>query len=80
MLNKALKSNAGLIENGKITARQLGFIAVTLVIATADVLLPALVALEAKQDAWISVIIATLVSLVVVTMIVTLGLRYPGST
>lgn len=67
-------------EKGKISSRQLAFLTVTLVIATADVFLPAFVAQEAGRDAWIAVIIGTVFSLVIVNLFLILGLRYPDKT
>ena len=46
----------------KISTKQLVFFLVTTVISTADVFLPSFVALAAKQDSWISIIISFLVS------------------
>lgn len=46
----------------KISTKQLVFFLVTTVISTADVFLPSFVALAAKQDSWISVIISFFVS------------------
>ena len=67
-------------DKGRISIIQFVFLAVTLVIATADVFLPAFVAQEAKQDSWISVILGTITSLVFVNMFITLGLKYPEKT
>lgn len=68
------------LEKGRISALQLGFLAVTFVIATADVFLPAFVAQEAQQDSWLSVIIGMASSFVIVMIFLTLALRYPGKT
>ncbi|MFZ5967248.1 MAG: GerAB/ArcD/ProY family transporter [Bacillota bacterium] len=67
-------------ERGKISAFQLTLLIITLVLATADVLLPAFVAQEAKQDSWISVIIGTVSALPIINLFLTLGLKYPDKT
>lgn len=64
----------------KISVTQFFMLAVTFVISTSDVFLPAFVAQEAKQDAWISVIIATAGSLIIANMFLTLGNMYPDKT
>ncbi|MDQ2085570.1 endospore germination permease [Herbivorax sp. ANBcel31] len=64
----------------KISSLQLLFLLVTAVIATADVFLPAYVAQQAGRDSWISVIIATISSLIIVNIFISLGLRYPNKT
>ena len=74
--NKVLQS----LERGKITSIQLSFLLITLVIATADVFLPAFVAQEAGRDSWLSVILGTLIALITVSIILALGLRYPDKT
>lgn len=67
-------------EKGRISAFQLGLLNITMIIATADVFLPAFVAREARQDSWIAVIIGTIASLIVANVIITLGLRHPEKT
>jgi spore germination protein KB len=68
------------IEKGRISALQLFFLVITFVIATADVVLPAYVYQEAGRDSWISVIIGTLSSLLLMLIVLKLGLKYPGKT
>lgn len=68
------------LEKGKISVLQFALLAITLVIATADLFLPAFVAQEAMQDAWISVIIATIYSVIIANIFLTLGLKYPHKT
>ncbi len=67
-------------ERGKISAFQLSLLVFTAVISTSDVFLPAFVAQEAKQDSWISVLIGTALSLIVINVFLTLGLKYPNRT
>ncbi|TYQ17977.1 UNVERIFIED_CONTAM: spore germination protein KB [Acetivibrio alkalicellulosi] len=68
------------MKEEKISSLQLLFLLVTLGIATADVFLPAYVAQQAGRDSWISVIIGTISSIIIVNIFVTLGLRYPDKT
>lgn len=68
------------VEKGRISGLQLFFLIVTVVISTADVLLPAYVYQEAAQDSWISVIIGTLTSLIFILIFLHLGLKYPDKT
>ncbi|MFZ5988485.1 MAG: GerAB/ArcD/ProY family transporter, partial [Bacillota bacterium] len=64
----------------KISSLQFMFLIITLVIATADVFLPAFVAQEAERDSWISAIIGTISSLVIVNIFIALALRHPDKT
>lgn len=68
------------LEKGRITALQLAFLIITLVISTADVFAPKFIALEARQDSWIAVIIGTAFSLFSVFLLLSLGLKYPDKT
>jgi spore germination protein KB len=68
------------LDPGKISARQLMFIIMTVIISTADIFLPAVVATIAGRDSWISVIIATAEALVVAAVAVALALRFPKKT
>ncbi|MGE5629497.1 MAG: GerAB/ArcD/ProY family transporter, partial [Caulobacteraceae bacterium] len=67
-------------EKGRISALQFALLNTTLIIATADVFLPAFVAQEAKQDSWIAVIIGTVTAGVIINILITLGLKYPDKT
>lgn len=67
-------------SNIQISAKQALMLVITYVISTADVFLPAFVAQEAKADAWISVIIGSLSSLIIVNIFITLALKYPNKT
>ncbi|MGB9678919.1 MAG: GerAB/ArcD/ProY family transporter [Thermoanaerobacteraceae bacterium] len=49
----------------KISIKQFSYLLITIVISTADIFLPSYVALIAKQDSWISVIIASLTSIII---------------
>ncbi len=64
----------------KISSFQLTLLIITLVISTADVLLPAFVAQEARQDSWVSVILGTISALIFINIFLTLALKYPDKT
>ena len=68
------------LEKGRISALQFGLLGLTLVIATADVFLPAYVAQEAQQDSWLSVIFGTVSSLLISILFILLAKRFPGKT
>lgn len=67
-------------EGGRISPLQLSFLAITVVIATADVFLPAFVAQDAQKDSWIAVIIGTITSIIITNILLVLALRYPDKT
>jgi len=67
-------------EQGKISNFQITLLIITLVIATADVLLPAFVAKQAHQDSWISVIIGTISGLIFINLFLILGIKYSDKT
>ncbi|MGI6492926.1 MAG: GerAB/ArcD/ProY family transporter [Peptococcaceae bacterium] len=67
-----------MIESGKINSRQAIWLLITLVVATAGIHVPPLIVNIAGQDAWFSVIAATLAALLIAWLIVGLALRFPG--
>lgn len=60
----------------KISRKQMIFLLVTTVISTADVFLPSFVALAAKQDSWISVLISFVTSSIVFVVYYKLALLF----
>jgi len=76
-LNKTSITSVG---RERISSKQLLFLLITLIIATADVFLPAFVAQQAGRDSWISVIIGTISSIIIGNIFISLGLRYPDKT
>jgi len=64
----------------KISSRQLSFLVVTFVIATADVLLPAYVAQDAGPDSWLCVVAAAIFCFAATFLMLALGMKYPGKT
>lgn len=67
-------------EKGRISIRQLLFLIITVVVATADVLLPNFVVVESKQDSWIAVIIGTIGAMLIMNIYVSLALKYYKKT
>lgn len=65
------------LEEGKISGKQLTILYATTVIASAVVFLPGVVAATAKQDAWISSIIAALAASLLVLVVLKLYSRFP---
>ena len=61
----------------KISVLQFSFLLMTIVLATADVFLPAFVTREAGRDSWISVIIGTIISIIIVNVFLNMALKYP---
>jgi spore germination protein KB len=66
---------ANSIEGGKISLQQLFLLNITFVISTADIFLPNFVADIAKEDAWLSVIIATGLAVISVWVATKLQIR-----
>lgn len=64
----------------KINNRQLLFLLVSMIISTADIFLPSVVAKYAKSDSWFSVIIVTLFGLLDAYVIVNLSMKYKNKT
>lgn len=69
-----------MLEKGKISNRQAMMLLVTSILGTGLLTFPSLTTAEAKQDAWITVVIAACVSLVIILITVPLGWRFPGKT
>ncbi len=69
-----------MLENGKIDSRQAIFIMFSVVLPTAILTIPAPVIEVARQDAWLSVIVATLAVLLIAWLVVSLSLRFPRKT
>lgn len=65
------------LDPGKISPWQLMLILIVMVISTADIFLPALVAAQSGRDSWIAVIIATLQGLVIAAVALALSRRFP---
>ena len=77
---KSLINSSSVKNKGRISVFQISLLLITFVISTADVFLPKFVAQEAKQDAWIAVILGTIMALVYINLFLILGLKYPNKT
>lgn len=66
------------LESGKINNRQLAYLLLIMVIPTADIYLPSIVANEAYRDSWISVILASLAALPLILLYHALARNFPG--
>jgi spore germination protein KB len=69
-----------MLEAGKIDSKQAIFLMVSMVIATAYVFITSSTTRLARQDNWISMLLAILVALLIVWLVVNLSLRFPGKT
>ena len=55
-----------MLENGKISLRQLGILVTLFTVGDAILVLPSVMALESKEDAWIAAILGTGIGLLVI--------------
>ena len=70
-----------MLEKGRISSRQFILLLVTTVVATAILILPAIVAKNARQDGWISIlVVATIHGAIVAIIIAALARRFPTQT
>lgn len=69
-----------MLEKGKISALQMGVLLYPVVVATADLLIPAITAKFAKQDMWISPVLASVTGFLVVYTVYQLNKSYPKET
>lgn len=69
-----------MLEEGKITSSQLMLLVITLILASAILLLPSFTAKGALQDSWISGLIAMLAGILTATIILSLAKRFPEQT
>ncbi|NGM82045.1 endospore germination permease [Paenibacillus sp. 7124] len=66
-----------MLDRGKISARQAGFLMFTFLMGSSAVIIPSSAASFAKQDGWLTVVIATLIGIAVVLLFTKLGLLFP---
>lgn len=64
----------------QINVRQALFLNITMILATAILVVPAISASHAKQDAWLSVLLATIIGLPIAWVTVKLSSLFPGKT
>ena len=69
-----------MLEGGKIDSKQAIFLMVTMVLPTAFLFVTSVTSHLAKQDGWISLLLAILIAQLVAWLAVSLGLRFPGKT
>lgn len=65
------------IEQGKISGWQTILLVSNSILASMILVVPALLSAEAGQDAWISVLIAGVMGVLIGVLVVSLGLRFP---
>lgn len=68
------------LEQGKISSTQAKYYVISTIMATSILFVPSISTQKALQDAWISVIIAFVVGLVVAYMSANLGMKFPNKT
>jgi spore germination protein KB len=69
-----------MLDKGKINARQASFLMFSFLMGSAILMIPSTVASLAKQDGWISVLVATMFGMGIVLIYTTLGLMFPKQT
>ena len=69
-----------MLEGGKISSKQAVFLMVTMVLSTVFLFVSSGIAHLAKQDGWISILLATLAGLLISWLVVNLSLRFPSQT
>ncbi|MDK2823179.1 MAG: spore germination protein [Clostridia bacterium] len=69
-----------MLEKGKISSIQAIMLMISMILPTAVLTVPAITVKSARQDAWFSIIIATMAGLLIAWMVVNLGLRFPEKT
>lgn len=69
-----------MLEDGKIDGRQVTYLNVTYIIATALLGVPTITARFAGQDAWICSLLATLIGLAIAWLTAKIGSLFPGKT
>ena len=69
-----------MLEGGKIDTRQTLYLLVTMIYATLILFIPQNTVAHAKQDAWLSFLIAFAGGVLISLVIINLSLRFPGQT
>jgi len=67
-------------EQGKIDSKQAVMLMLSMVLPTAILTVPPVVVEFARQDAWLSIMVATVAGLLIARLVVSLSLRFPGRT
>lgn len=68
------------MENLKISARQFAILVILFSVGTTILVIPGSLANMVKQDAWITAIIGTVVSFLIVALYVMIGRMFPAMT
>ncbi|AXN38548.1 spore gernimation protein [Peribacillus butanolivorans] len=69
-----------MVENFKISARQFAILVILFSIGTTILVIPGVMAQEAKQDAWIAAVIGTGIGLLLVALYIAVGRMFPTKT
>lgn len=69
-----------ILETGRISGRQVSLLLIVIIVSTSLLFPPTIVARLAQQDAWLSVVLALPVGLLVGALVVGLSRRFPGLT
>lgn len=75
-----MSKSAFALDPGKISNRQFMFIIIVSIISVADLFLPSVVAAIAGRDAWLSVLVAAVETLVLAIILIKLGQRFSDKT
>ncbi len=67
-----------MLEKGKISPRQAMWLIISFLLGSAIILIPSAVAAEARQDAWLAIMLATAAGLFIIAVYTSLALRFPG--
>lgn len=69
-----------MLEQGKIDGKQAVMLMISMVLPTVILMVPSIVVNYAGQDAWLSLMLATLAGLLISWLVVSLSLRFAGKT
>lgn len=69
-----------MLEQGKINSRQAILLLIVMILSTVVLSVPAITVKHARQDAWLSVALATGAGLLIARLVTALGLRFPGES
>lgn len=67
-----------MLNHGKISPRQVMWLMVSFLLGRAILIIPAAMAASTRQDAWLSIILATLAGLGIIAVYTALAIRFPG--
>lgn len=67
-----------MMDNVKISARQLAILIMLYCVGSAIIVIPSTLALQAKQDAWISSLLSPAIGMLLLPIVIRLSNRFPG--